>query len=86
MALSESSCPRDPSAAEAENKAKAMWDVLNNRNTGYEFGKADDDDSSILSMESVEKNQFAVPPEDFTVENSLSEELMKLSLNDRTAI
>ena len=86
MALSESSCPRDPSAAEAENKAKAMWDVLNNRNTGYEFERSDDDDSSILSMESVEKNQFAVPPEDSTVENSLSEELMKLSLNDRTAI
>ena len=46
----------------------------------------DDDDLSELSMESTQKKLIAIPPNDITVENSLSKELMKLSVNDRTAI
>ena len=52
----------------------------------YDCESDADDDLSELSMKSTHKNLIAIPPNDITVENSLSKELMKLSVNDRTAI
>lgn len=46
----------------------------------------DDDDLSRMSMTSTEKNAIAVPRIDQTVEDSLSKELMKLSMNDRQQV
>mmetsp|Transcript_9759 Transcript_9759/g.23622 ORF Transcript_9759/g.23622 Transcript_9759/m.23622 type:complete len:683 (-) Transcript_9759:58-2106(-) len=46
----------------------------------------DDDDLSRMSMTSTEMNAIAVPPTNQTVEDSLSQELMKLSMNDRQAV
>lgn len=67
---------------------------------GYEFGSYDEDEHSDdedehsddedghseMRTKSTDQNTIAIPPNDITVENSLSKELMKLSVNDRTAI
>lgn len=83
--------PLDISTPDGHNEsADAMWNFMSFRfrdnENEYELDSDDDDDLSKMSMSSTEKGAIAIPPNDRTVENSLSEELMKLSLNDRTAI
>lgn len=68
----------------------AMWDFRSIREDAPEASGSDNDDIqddlSAMSMTSVEKYSMAQVREDITFENSLSAELMKLSINDRTAI
>jgi len=71
-------------AAAERNAMATMWAFI--KNNGYSGGGDDDDDSNALSMSSTEKREMAIPPSDITVEDSLSAELMGLSMNDRTAI
>ena len=78
------------SASERGNNSDAMWEFLRIRYTRDKNdpikATMDNDELCLLDFTSNEKSEIAMPPNDTTVENSLSEALMKLSVNDRSAI
>jgi len=80
------SSSRGISVAEIKNSSDAYRNNNNDDNDGHDFDTDDEDELSRISMTSSEKKVIAIPPNNITVENSLSEVLMQLSLNDRTAI
>ena len=78
------------SLPESGKSSDAMWDFLSIRyrktTTNDRNDSVDNNELCLIKQTPKEKKSIAMPPNDTTVEGSLSQELMKLSMNDRTAI